>query len=1111
MIGASEIAAKVSSAFSGLASKLFPRAQSPVRNLIVSLVGVALVASTAGVLISGNVEVEQETLYVGKKDPCEDVEEETCDATSSGAEAFVAAAQKELRDWESGAADYHRYKDPWEQNAQDGGWCGFFIKYLGTQLGSSTEHWQGDAFPPDCTWPGCYYEYYSKNPDAGQIIENGPGVKPEPGDILVMWNGAHVEMVEQVDDDGFWCIAGGGSVDHNRHSFGSGNDTWFFRPNFDKIANPKFKVSSGCDKKGKGDIEVPESMEFINDKEHGSICPGPDRFNATIGDIGSWEGNVNVAGGLRSLGLIGDVLKMADFYDANGGYTDEAGFERIKNIGDYYILAIGAYPYAAPGNDMVQIGDHLTLYYDDGTEIDALVGDWKGWEFERNPSLVPTDKGSWVYIETEHDPQGRDGYGAGWGHGPFQGDGGSWHCNVTEFWGSDGSGDPMAGALQKSTGGSMKRLVGVTNHGVLAEFASFSGGSGSSSSSGTMVDTASQSANRSRNKVDTEDVQDCSGDKDKEVDNSTLAAAMASYSYSQKKYFHDDDGKTYPGTELYDKVWQATIHDDYYRSCDRGVAAAVKWSGADDNFDYFGCSSEHNYLEGATNLWKKVASGVVLTGDDASAISQYNLQPGDVFCTVANEHTFAYVGEDIVNQVYENTIKGTDGDVGAPEPGTCWMSASIGSNGAQSTRDSGPDNGKAPGLYAGASDSRAYDAFRYIGNYPDKDKYADVGTKASARAQGKSKVPCECQEEEDCGSNNLLDDFIESAKAEVEEHSRLVSQGSGVGMKYQEEMKKIGEQAEPGCSALNWGGQCSEFCWYNLHKVGLEPGKHMPEGYNLNTFSSSKWIIDNHPEYGEYHNTEEDPSYIPRVGDIAFMGGGWGAHFEIVTAVDTAAGTWETAASGGAEAVAKQGTLDTSGKATSQEIGGMSYAAYFSFNWDKLSEEIRSDKNCKKDEDLDDFTGGKGTLTPEQRKKIVEFAKSQVGKADYNSGCPPNYCTGGSCDNDIPFQQLSCNGLTFHAYKAAGIDIPCDSRGQISGAPTVTSTGKVSDMTAGDIIVFDEAGRRSDVPNLRTWSYRHVAIYAGNGQMIESTISGGFHGVRTVPIEDNGYSYSITW
>lgn len=145
-----------------------------------------------------------------------------------------------------------------------------------------------------------------------------------------------------------------------------------------------------------------------------------------------------------------------------------------------------------------------------------------------------------------------------------------------------------------------------------------------------------------------------------------------------------------------------------------------------------------------------------------------------------------------------------------------------------------------------------------------------------------------------------------------------------------------------------------------------------------------------------------------------------------------------------------------------------------------------------------------------QRKAITDFAKSQLG-VKYNKGDNPDG-SGGLWDNDKANEQLSCNGLVYHAYQTIGIEIPQGSVGQISEAPIVTSTGKVADMSPGDIIVYDNEGLRSDI-NYTPWSFRHVALYTGNGKMIESTYrdNGNINGVREMPINDGEYSYSVSW
>lgn len=110
-----------------------------------------------------------------------------------------------------------------------------FIGYIGGKVGSGAVHWQGDALPAEPTTPRNYHQWYQQNPQAGVIVDNGPGVKPKIGDLVLMWSGSHVEMVENVTTDGFWCIGGGSSVDHNWHEFESNADTWFITPNWEQV------------------------------------------------------------------------------------------------------------------------------------------------------------------------------------------------------------------------------------------------------------------------------------------------------------------------------------------------------------------------------------------------------------------------------------------------------------------------------------------------------------------------------------------------------------------------------------------------------------------------------------------------------------------------------------------------------------------------------------------------------------------------------------------------------------------------------------------------------------------------------------------------------------
>ena len=145
-----------------------------------------------------------------------------------------------------------------------------------------------------------------------------------------------------------------------------------------------------------------------------------------------------------------------------------------------------------------------------------------------------------------------------------------------------------------------------------------------------------------------------------------------------------------------------------------------------------------------------------------------------------------------------------------------------------------------------------------------------------------------------------------------------------------------------------------------------------------------------------------------------------------------------------------------------------------------------------------------GSLTSTDRDNIVKFAESQLG-VSYNYGDGPGG-TGGAWENDVAGEQVSCNGLTKVCYEAAGISIPPGSAGQMSEMKVV-STGSLDTVQPGDIICFDTGSNRSDI-DYQPWSYNHVAVYAGNGEIIESLPNGG---VQRSPIGDNEFSYAVTY
>lgn len=139
-------------------------------------------------------------------------------------------------------------------------------------------------------------------------------------------------------------------------------------------------------------------------------------------------------------------------------------------------------------------------------------------------------------------------------------------------------------------------------------------------------------------------------------DNSNLAKAAVAYAYETT-----DEGRGNNGTELYQAVHDAVLApgDTYYMSCDRGVACAVRWSGADDNFEYQGTSSQDVYLASHPEKWEFVGrwNGSDVTFDE--------LQPGDILITTAarrggsNGHIVMFVGNETVQAKYPGATGNT--------------------------------------------------------------------------------------------------------------------------------------------------------------------------------------------------------------------------------------------------------------------------------------------------------------------------------------------------------------------------------------------------------------------------------------------------------------------
>jgi cell wall-associated NlpC family hydrolase len=102
----------------------------------------------------------------------------------------------------------------------------------------------------------------------------------------------------------------------------------------------------------------------------------------------------------------------------------------------------------------------------------------------------------------------------------------------------------------------------------------------------------------------------------------------------------------------------------------------------------------------------------------------------------------------------------------------------------------------------------------------------------------------------------------------------------------------------------------------------------------------------------------------------------------------------------------------------------------------------------------------------------VDAALSQVGKPyQWGAAGPDSY---------------DCSGLTMWAWASAGVALPHNSGAQYSATPRVER----SDLASGDLLFFGSP-------------IHHVAMYIGNGQMVEAPYSGQV--VRVVSMDRSDY------
>lgn len=223
--------------------------------------------------------------------------------------------------------------------------------------------------------------------------------------------------------------------------------------------------------------------------------------------------------------------------------------------------------------------------------------------------------------------------------------------------------------------------------------------SGDSSFAKSVIAMAKKMGAVATEKAVSEAAADCA-DADNKANNSDAVKAALSYAWDSNELAKGNNG-----TPLYQKVVDGVLGDHLYQSCDRNVAAAMRWSGTDIDYPAGNTSVQLHYLEGSPK-WKHIGN--------TNSVSYDQLQPGDVMVN-DGEHTYLYVGnkavkDSIASGQHKKSDTPADGDEVDASYGQ--RSAGIGVNAAFSIKQ----HGDGP-----------YEIYRIV--KPDKsDKYKNVAS-----------------------------------------------------------------------------------------------------------------------------------------------------------------------------------------------------------------------------------------------------------------------------------------------------------------------------------------------------------------------------------------------
>lgn len=139
-------------------------------------------------------------------------------AGGSAGQQMVALAQREIgvKEQPPGSNDSPRIAEYRQATAGSGigPWCAYFTSWLAKSAGAPLGE-AGQGF-------GSVDALYGWAQRTGRAVQNGPGVRPQPGDLIV-WD-EHIGLVESVDADGTVHTIEGNSSDQvirRTHAAGS--------------------------------------------------------------------------------------------------------------------------------------------------------------------------------------------------------------------------------------------------------------------------------------------------------------------------------------------------------------------------------------------------------------------------------------------------------------------------------------------------------------------------------------------------------------------------------------------------------------------------------------------------------------------------------------------------------------------------------------------------------------------------------------------------------------------------------------------------------------------------------------------------------------------------